>query len=342
MTLTQLFAKLAAFKALVLKDSISPLYLGSLLEEMTDQLQQHIGDVDQEAELRQAADNSLSSRIDSESTTRKNADDTLKKSVDYIQGTIELEELDNMYGPALVLKKYAMEGNGPFRFIATINGRNVGSVDVIGDGMGHNLTQILTTHYVAPEFNMHTDETVHTYIRTYVLSKGSLPEPQGTWTEWREPYAEHSDQNETVPGKGGILKQKTLITEDTYQSFLTSVEYIDGLSREELDLTKTGTWLEIKSLPQLILKGQMHLPAIKAGTDYSDSYRDYVRQFAGTELVIYNSSDKPLTVYPGADSILIPKGSAVLLRLVYSPEKLTGDGFLRETIKWEYTDPFLF
>lgn len=127
--------------------------------------------------------NALGERIDEEAQTRT-------EDIGKIQGVIELEELDNMYGPGLPFKKAAMNGEGPFRFIVTKEGRNVGDVDVIGDGMGHNLTQILTTHYVAPDFSTHTDDRVHVYIRTYVLSKGSLTEPIGTWTEWREPYAD--------------------------------------------------------------------------------------------------------------------------------------------------------
>ena len=345
----------------------------------------------------------LKDGIDDEAEARETADDALWKSVATIQGTIELEELDDMYGPALVLKKAGMEGNGPFRFIVMRNGRNSGFVDVIGDSMGHNLTQILTTHEAAPDFTMHTDERVHIYIRTYVLNKGTLPEAKGTWTEWRSLISdllERDSRTDLINGqafrtgdssgisgyfgsptesgavfftgadndveagfaaykdgrtvatdmhisgrstfRGTILKQKTVITKENYPSFLTSVDYNEELGREELDLTKTGTWIEIMSLPPLILKGQLHLPGIKAGTEYSDTYKDYVRQFVGTELMIYNSWDRTVTVYAGDSGLPIPSGGAIRLKLECSPERTAQDSFFRETIKWDYTDPFLF
>lgn len=203
-------------------------WLNDREKELKESLYQVISDQSGEfTTIRRLLDLEESSRTQTDSSLSAQIDELVKR-VTAIQGVIDFEELDNMYGPAFVLKKAAMEGNGPFRFIVMRNGRNSGFVDVIGDSLGHNLTQILTTHDVAPDFKTHTDERVHTYVRTYVLSKGTLPEAKGTWTEWREQYADLMERLTEAERLAGLATAIEIESEEEMERMIAAGECVEG------------------------------------------------------------------------------------------------------------------
>lgn len=148
----------------------------------------------------------------------------------------------------------------------------------------------------------------------------------------------HISGNSTF--RGFVFHEKTCITAANYASMSTTVSYELGQSRTELNLMKTGNWIEIMSLPGASGNDYTSLPAIRTGMAYTDAYRDYVRQFLGNELYIYNSSDRSVAVDTGESSVEIRKGMACAFRMVLSPE--TERGIALERIKWEYTGPFQY
>ena len=139
---------------------------------------------------------------------------------------------------------------------------------------------------------------------------------------------------------GFMFHTKTEITAANYASMSTSVTYETGQTRTELDLMKTGNWIEIKSLPATDTFQYTSLPAIRTGQAYTDAYRDYVRQFMGNEIMIYNTSGKSVSIDTGEQSVEIKDDYACCFRMVMAPE--TSNGVLLERIKWEYTGPFQY
>lgn len=142
--------------------------------------------------------------------------------------------------------------------------------------------------------------------------------------------------------RGFVFKEKTVITADNY-SMLTTVKDIGyGDTMTVLDLLKTGNWIEVKYTPPGDEYITAYLPVIRVGVAYSDTYRDYVRQFLGNEVIVYNSSTKMICIDSGESTIIIMPECAVHFRMVFAPEKMGSSDTLLERIKWEYSEPFQF
>lgn len=148
----------------------------------------------------------------------------------------------------------------------------------------------------------------------------------------------HISGNSTF--RGFVFREKTEITAANYASMSTSVTYETGQTRTELNLMKTGNWIEIKSLPATETFHYTSLPAIRTGQAYTDAYRDYVRQFLGNELYVYNTSGKSISIDTGEQSVEIKDDYACCFRMVMAPE--TKNDTPLERIKWEYTGPFQY
>lgn len=106
-------------------------------------------------------------------------------------GTVELEDLDTLHDTAVV------NGTGKTRYIVTTGGKNVGTLDLLSDNMGHVVTQVLTTHYTLEGNQMagytgadlsdtHNDGAICTYFRSYNVSSPNLGVEAGQWTKWKD------------------------------------------------------------------------------------------------------------------------------------------------------------
>lgn len=81
-------SKIASFKALVLKDSISPKFLGSFLEDLLGFTRKNAEDIASEAEARQAADDALEVLIDNEASIRQSSYEELQAAIDKVEGAL--------------------------------------------------------------------------------------------------------------------------------------------------------------------------------------------------------------------------------------------------------------
>lgn len=149
--------------------------------------------------------------------------------------------------------------------------------------------------------------------------------------------------------KGFVFKEKTVITQDNYDLLTKTITDGSGNQHTEIDLLKTGTWIEVRYIPDPEVDDEFGvetdrsytlLPTIRAATAYSLEYLDYVRQFIGNELIIYNSSGKSMSVSTGEVTVTINSGYGCYFRMVVAPETASGGTIPLERIKWEYTGPF--
>ena len=129
------------------------------------------------------------SRIDE----MRQAIDTAQASADAVVGVISVDEIDNV--PASVEDAVAMAKDTKHsRWALEKDGQNVGVVEIFSDGMGHQLTEVLTTHYVMKSdgtlnFTTHDDTAVYRYYRSYNISSPHLTNAAGTWSVWAEAVA---------------------------------------------------------------------------------------------------------------------------------------------------------
>ena len=142
--------------------------------------------------------------------------------------------------------------------------------------------------------------------------------------------------------RGFVFHEKTEITAANYATMSSTVTYAPGYTRTELNLMKTGNWIEIKSLPTTDTFHYTSLPAIRTGEAYTDAYRDYVRQFMGNEIMIYNTSGKSISIDTGENSVEIRHENACYFRMVMAPETSRNSNIKLERIKWEYIGPFQY
>lgn len=175
-----------------------------------------------------------------------------------------------------------------------------------------------------------------------VLYTGSDNDSDATFRVYKSGRVEATDMhlsgNSTF--RGFVFHEKTEITAANYALMSISKTYAPGYTRTELDLMKTGNWIEIKSLPATYTSHYTSLPAIRTGEAYTDAYRDYVRQFMGNEIMIYNTSGKSIAIDTGESSVEIRDDYACYFRMIMAPE--TSNGIKLERIKWEYTGPFRY
>lgn len=93
-----------------------------------------------------------------------------------------------------------ISGSNSCKFVVMRNSKNVGILHCFSDDSQHMLTQVFTTHYIAPFSGgslTHSDDKIYQYFRSYHLSGGTSDIPRGTWGEWKSVFS--SDINtETV------------------------------------------------------------------------------------------------------------------------------------------------
>lgn len=156
----------------------------------------------------------------------------------------------------------------------------------------------------------------------------------------------HISRNSTF--KGFVLKEKFEITSSNFNDITKEVYLgtIDGedWTERQIDLLKTGNWIEIKSIPSNTtgINRTFYLPAIRVGEAYTDAYRDYVKQFLGNEIIIYNSTKLQFGVDSGESTRILDPGMAIHFKMVFKPEKLGNSDILLEKIAWEYSQAYQF
>ena len=140
-----------------------------------------VGNISRIDEMRQAID------------TAQAAAEAAQASADAVVGVISVDEIDNV--PASVEDAVAMAKDTKHsRWALEKDGQNVGVVEIFSDGMGHQLTEVLTTHYVMKSdgtlnFTTHDDTAVYRYYRSYNISSPHLTNAAGTWSVWAEAVA---------------------------------------------------------------------------------------------------------------------------------------------------------
>lgn len=114
-------------------------------------------------------------------------------TLDGVVGRMDVGAIDAV--PASVADALAMAKDMTHsRWTLTYRGvLNVGVVDVFSDNMGHQLTEVLTTHYSMKDgvldFTQHDDGAVQVYWRSYNINSPYLKNEKGTWTDWAEHVA---------------------------------------------------------------------------------------------------------------------------------------------------------
>lgn len=169
-----------------------------------------------------------------------------KMSKDPIQyvGLIDLNELDDMDFNSAT-KHYLELGSKPCRLlvktkVSTTSGADlfsiVGTLDIIGDNMQHQLTQIFTTHYILDgdksfKSGAHTDGRINQYFRSF----GIAGAPRGEWTEWKELYPLAS------PSDNGLMSAQD-------KKRLDGMKNIIVLTEEELEEIENADQVDENSI----------------------------------------------------------------------------------------------
>lgn len=80
-------------------------------------------------------------------------------------------------------------GSNSCKFVVMWNRKNIGILHCFSDNSQHMLTQVFTTHCIAPFSGgspTHSDDKIYQYFRSYHLSRGGTSQiPTGTWGEWK-------------------------------------------------------------------------------------------------------------------------------------------------------------
>lgn len=127
---------------------------------------------------------SLKADIVNELGDSENAVMSQKAVTDAITNTINLTDLD--FDLSMIGK--IISGGNSCKFVVMSNSRNVGILHCFSDDLQHMLTQVFTTHYIAPFSGgsfTHSDDKIYQYFRSYHLSGGTSTIPTGTWGEWK-------------------------------------------------------------------------------------------------------------------------------------------------------------
>lgn len=105
--------------------------------------------------------------------------------------SIDIEDIDTI--PASIEDAAVMAiDTSRSRYILTYGNINVGAIDIFSDNLGHQLTEVLTTHYEMTSGDVepsHSDVEVYTYYRSYNINSFELARKgvaRGTWSEWQQ------------------------------------------------------------------------------------------------------------------------------------------------------------
>lgn len=142
------------------------------------------------------------SQLATEVAERKAADEALRRM---LAPELRFEDIDAI--PASAEAAVAMAKDlRHSRYTVTqsmVSGKatlKVGVLDMFSDNMGHQLTEVLTTHYLVETVDGktsvakgHDDNNVYTYVRSYHIQGGNSPTPTGAWGEWGQAYMTYKD-----------------------------------------------------------------------------------------------------------------------------------------------------
>lgn len=153
-----------------------------------DSLQSNI---DAEADNREKADETLQGNINTEINDREAADTALQANIDALIGTIKVSEVDAWPASRAEAIAQTLDAKHSRWTLVDASGRNVGVLEVFSDASKCQLTEVLTSHYVANtkgvlDFKSHKDGEITQYFRCYNIASSTLPNEQGTWGNWTE------------------------------------------------------------------------------------------------------------------------------------------------------------
>ncbi len=165
---------------------------------------------------------------------RQKIDDTDAKAeaaqaeAEGVVGVIDVAQIDKV--PASVADALTMaKDTRHSRWTLAADGLNVGVVELFSDSMGHQLTEVLTTHYAMKsngtlDFSTHDDTAVYRYYRSYNISSPHLANEAGTWTAWAEDIAK------TVTTYIGALGDSLNNVKTAFEDFSSSKGEANGLA----------------------------------------------------------------------------------------------------------------
>ncbi len=149
---------------------------------------------------------------------------TLVEAVTNSVKTIDVADIDSVPGSpddAVLMAKDVSHT----RWTLVDGNVSVGVIDMFCDNLKHQLTQVLTTHYVMNngvlDFTTHNDVKISHYFRSYNISSARLTNDAGTWSAWQE------DLPETLTNAISILStsvNSVTTTTDTLSSDMTAVK----------------------------------------------------------------------------------------------------------------------
>ena len=130
-------------------------------------------------------------KIASEAAARSEADAALQTLAEGVVGRIDVTAIDTVPGSvedALTMAKDTLHSRWTLTYRSVLN---VGVLDIFSDNAGHQLTEVLTTHYTMNsdgvlDFASHDDGAVTRYWRSYNISSPHLKNDKGTWSDWAE------------------------------------------------------------------------------------------------------------------------------------------------------------
>ena len=130
-------------------------------------------------------------KIASEAAARSDADAALQTLAEGVVGRIDVTAIDTVPGSvedALTMAKDTLHSRWTLTYRSVLN---VGVLDIFSDNAGHQLTEVLTTHYTMNsdgvlDFASHDDGGVTRYWRSYNISSPHLKNDKGTWSDWAE------------------------------------------------------------------------------------------------------------------------------------------------------------
>ncbi len=236
-----------------------------------------------ETSAREAADDEIKASLSEETTARTAADAELRTLAEGIVGSIDVSEIDNI--PASLTDAVAMVKDMKHsRWTLTSEKKvNVGVIDLFSDNMGHQLTEVLTTHYSMNsdgtlDFTSHSDTAIYSYWRSYNISAANVETEVGTWSAWKEYISETVkysikscasrllDLEQSVWPLQSTLKTTPSLAEYTGSATTVDLEWEvvrQGSPKKptELRVTMDGTELPIA----LAANGELPLPVSKLG-----------------------------------------------------------------------------
>lgn len=130
-------------------------------------------------------------KIAAEASARSEADAALQTLAEGVVGRIDVTAIDTVPASvedALAMAKDTLHSRWTLTYRSVLN---VGVLDIFSDNAGHQLTEVLTTHYTMNsdgvlDFAGHDDGGVTRYWRSYNISSPHLKNDKGTWSDWAE------------------------------------------------------------------------------------------------------------------------------------------------------------